>query len=197
MPVLDETRRERVLGAVVACFARYGYRRTSMDLLAQAADMSRPALYQYFRNKEEVFRAAVDWSLDRTARHAEGAACSTAPTEERVRAILDAVLDLYTGNPVTGEHFHELLDEVYSRTADLWAAFEKRTLAALRAVLDSDAKGPADISTEDAAIVLFYGAKGIGIEARSVQTRVEHVHQLATLVLRGLSRDTHPDKYRL
>jgi AcrR family transcriptional regulator len=186
VPELDEIRRERVLRAVVGCFARYGYRRTSMDLLAQAADMSRPALYQYFRNKEEIFRAGVEWALGRAAQKAERAVSSTASTEQRVREILDAVLDLYVGNTATGEHFHELLGEVYSRTADLWAAFEGRMLAALRAALDSDADSGASISIEDVAIVLFYGVKGIGIEARSMQTRVEHAHQLATLVLRGL-----------
>ncbi|PPJ26635.1 hypothetical protein C5E45_15045 [Nocardia nova] len=180
-------RRDRVLCAVVGCFARYGYRRTSMDLLAQAADMSRPALYQYFRNKEEIFRSGVEWALGRTAIQAEHAAGSDAAVEQRVRDILDALLDLYGGSSVTGGHFHELLAEVYSRTADLWAAFEGRMLAALRDVLDPVSGDSPVMPVGDVAAVLFYGVKGLGLESRPMRTRVEHAHQLATLVLRGYS----------
>ncbi|MEW2134841.1 TetR/AcrR family transcriptional regulator [Streptomyces sp. NPDC005435] len=186
MPELDHARRDRVLAAFVACFARYGYRRTSMDTLARTVDMSRPALYQYFRNKDEVFRAAVEWTLNRAAEHAELQAHSTTPIEKRLQSVLDAVLDLYAGSPRTGEHFHELLGEVYSRTPDLWTAYEVRVLAALQAVLDSGTTGQTLVPTEDVAVVLLYGAKGIGIEARSAQTRAKHVHQLAALVLHGL-----------
>ncbi|WP_328375615.1 helix-turn-helix domain-containing protein [Micromonospora zamorensis] len=53
---LGEARRHRVLKAARVTFARYGYRRTSMEAIAQAADMSRPALYQHLSNKEAVFR---------------------------------------------------------------------------------------------------------------------------------------------
>jgi AcrR family transcriptional regulator len=52
-----------VLDAAVAVFARFGYRKTSMDDVARAAGVSRQGLYLSFANKEELFRRAVEHSL--------------------------------------------------------------------------------------------------------------------------------------
>ena len=49
--------REAILDAAFRRFARYGYRRTSLGDIADEAGLSRPALYHYFRNKEDVFGA--------------------------------------------------------------------------------------------------------------------------------------------
>jgi AcrR family transcriptional regulator len=55
-----EARREALLGAAVGVFARYGYRKTSMDEVARAAGVSRQGLYLQFADKEALFRKAVD-----------------------------------------------------------------------------------------------------------------------------------------
>ena len=40
----DDVRRRRILEAAIATFLRYGYRKTSMDAVARAADISRQAM---------------------------------------------------------------------------------------------------------------------------------------------------------
>ena len=60
-----ESRLCAVLDAAVAVFARFGYRKTSMDDVARAAGVSRQGLYLSFANKEELFRRAVEHSLSR------------------------------------------------------------------------------------------------------------------------------------
>lgn len=57
-------RREHVLDAALLIFARYGYRKASMEDVARAADISRPGLYFYFASKQDLFRAAVTHALD-------------------------------------------------------------------------------------------------------------------------------------
>src|SRR5262249_6385152 len=52
--------RERILDAAMEIFARYGYRRASMDQVAEAAGLTRQAVYHHFASKEALFRAAVD-----------------------------------------------------------------------------------------------------------------------------------------
>jgi AcrR family transcriptional regulator len=52
-------RRSAVLSSALVTFARFGYRKTSMDESARAANISRPGLYFLFDSKEELFRAAV------------------------------------------------------------------------------------------------------------------------------------------
>src|SRR5258708_23382447 len=60
-----DARQAAVLEAAVGVFARYGYRKTSMDEVARAAGVSRQGLYLQFANKEELFPQAVGQSLNR------------------------------------------------------------------------------------------------------------------------------------
>ncbi len=62
LPV-DE-RRRRLLEAGSALFAEHAFEEISMRDIAQAAGVSKPLLYHYFKSKTELFRAAV-------AQHAE------------------------------------------------------------------------------------------------------------------------------
>jgi TetR/AcrR family transcriptional regulator, regulator of autoinduction and epiphytic fitness len=62
-PAELESRLCAVLDAAVAVFARFGYRKTSMEDVARAAGVSRQGLYLSFANKEELFRRAVEHSL--------------------------------------------------------------------------------------------------------------------------------------
>ncbi|ANH95808.1 TetR family transcriptional regulator [Streptomyces sp. SAT1] len=54
-----------VLDSAMVTFARFGYRKTSMEEVARAADISRPGLYFLFSSKESLFRAAVTQALER------------------------------------------------------------------------------------------------------------------------------------
>ena len=62
-PPLPDSRLSAVLDAAIGVFARFGYRKTSMEDVARAAGISRQGLYLSFANKEELFRRAVEHSL--------------------------------------------------------------------------------------------------------------------------------------
>jgi AcrR family transcriptional regulator len=53
-----------VLDAALETFARFGYRKTSMDDVAAAAQISRPGLYFLFASKAALFRAATERAID-------------------------------------------------------------------------------------------------------------------------------------
>jgi AcrR family transcriptional regulator len=50
----------RVCKAALECLRRVGLEKTSMSDIAREAGISRPTLYKYFKNKDEVFFAAID-----------------------------------------------------------------------------------------------------------------------------------------
>ena len=54
-------------------FAQSGYRRASMDQVAEAAGLTRQAVYHYFSSKAELFRASVE-ALHEGAHEAEAEA---------------------------------------------------------------------------------------------------------------------------
>jgi len=61
--VLD--RREKVLESALVTFARFGYRKASMEQVAQDAGISRPGLYFLFTSKEHLVHACVLRALER------------------------------------------------------------------------------------------------------------------------------------
>lgn len=52
--------REIIVNAAREIFGRYGFRKTTMDEIAQAARKAKSSLYHYFKSKEEVFQAVVE-----------------------------------------------------------------------------------------------------------------------------------------
>ncbi len=57
------SRKAAILTAAQPVFLRYGYRKTSMDDVARAADVSRQGLYVHFVNKEDLFREMIHQGL--------------------------------------------------------------------------------------------------------------------------------------
>lgn len=60
-PKLDE---ELILKAALPFFAKYGYKKTTLEDVAQALDMSNTNLYSYFRSKRDLYQCCVDYAID-------------------------------------------------------------------------------------------------------------------------------------
>lgn len=56
---VENPKQVAILTAAFDVFASYGFKRTSMDDIAKAAGVSRPALYQSFSNKVDIYTAIV------------------------------------------------------------------------------------------------------------------------------------------
>lgn len=65
-------RRTQILGAAMRCFARKGYRGTSMTEIIEESGLSAGAIYGHFAGKQELFAAVAAQVLD--ARRSELAA---------------------------------------------------------------------------------------------------------------------------
>jgi AcrR family transcriptional regulator len=52
--------RTRILDAAMLVFRRHGFRRSSIAQAAEAAGLTRQALYHHFKSKEELFRAVIE-----------------------------------------------------------------------------------------------------------------------------------------
>jgi len=96
--VADADRRTAVLESALVTFARFGYRKTSMEEVARAADISRPGLYFLFTSKEALFRAAVTQALERDIAAVERVLADAArPLRERLLAAFDQWAGRYIG----------------------------------------------------------------------------------------------------
>ena len=55
--------KEKIVNAALITFSKYGYDRTRMDDVAEAAKVSKGRLYLYFKNKEELFYAISERNI--------------------------------------------------------------------------------------------------------------------------------------
>jgi AcrR family transcriptional regulator len=60
----ESARLAHVLETALTVFTRHGFRKTSIEDIAKAAGISRQGIYFHFKNKDEIFRASVQKSLD-------------------------------------------------------------------------------------------------------------------------------------
>ena len=103
-------RRTAVLQAALLTFARFGYRKTSMDQVARDAGISRPGLYFLFASKPALFREAVEHSVEADLAAAEN--CLAAPNtclQERLLHAFDHWAARYIG-PLTRDIFAVIED---------------------------------------------------------------------------------------
>ncbi|HRE82694.1 MAG TPA: TetR/AcrR family transcriptional regulator [Opitutaceae bacterium] len=97
-PPAEDSKRAFLLEAALGVFARYGYRKTSMDEVARAAQISRQGLYLHFPNKEELFRATVRHTMESSLSSANHClARLDLPLPDRLVSAFDAWVGHYIG----------------------------------------------------------------------------------------------------
>lgn len=152
MPEDASPKRGHILDSAVGAFSRYGFRRCSMEDIADAAGMSRPALYQYFRNKAEIFRAASERVQMNALRDAERAGAADGPLSERLAAMLAACKAPAWRIVAKTPHGAELMDLNEALAGDVTTGATERIEALLAATLAAEA-GPEWDTAEMAALL--------------------------------------------
>ncbi|MEV0281960.1 helix-turn-helix domain-containing protein [Streptomyces sp. NPDC050610] len=113
-----------VLDAAYECLTRYGVRRTTMDDIASAMGVSRSAVYQYVRGKDDAFRRLAErLHAEALARARQAAAAEGATAAERVRGVLAVKLALVRRLSQDSPHAAELLDEKARGFGDVCLGF--------------------------------------------------------------------------
>jgi AcrR family transcriptional regulator len=91
---VSDARLEKVLDAAYACFVRHGVRKTTMEDIAHAAGISRPAVYQYVRSKDDVYRRLASRLYAGALTEARQAAQAPGTLAQRLDRVLAAKLAL-------------------------------------------------------------------------------------------------------
>jgi len=61
---IQQINEQRILDAALDIFSTFGFRGTTVDQVAQAAEMSKPNLLYYFRRKQDMYVAVLDRTLE-------------------------------------------------------------------------------------------------------------------------------------
>lgn len=57
---MNKTIRNRILEAAEEIFSRFGFKKTTMDEIAESLHRAKGSIYYYFKNKEDVFRSILE-----------------------------------------------------------------------------------------------------------------------------------------
>lgn len=189
------SKQQQILSAALQVFGRYGYRRTSMELIANAANVSRPLLYQYFHGKEDVFRAMAGQLLDGLLATARLAADDEGSAAERLLGILSVKFE-FVLQTVDMQYRSEILSDAEKIAGDLLANYEKRMLEiiedcvlASRSELDLVGKV---LSAHDTAALLHDAVNGILQKAADPDTLYKRLHDLVVVTAAALSSRIPP-----
>jgi AcrR family transcriptional regulator len=81
---MDE-KQEHIIAVAEKIFARFGFRKTTVDEIAKAAGMGKSTLYYYFKSKEEMFAAVIQRDAQLILRRLTAAMHSSATPQEKFR----------------------------------------------------------------------------------------------------------------
>ena len=187
-------KREAVYEAAATVFAQYGFRRTTMNDIAQAAGISRPALYLMFDNKENLFQGLAAFRLDQAIEQALGALAGGGDTNERIIAALLVFERIFYEPIADSPHGAELMDISQSLASELMMKDIVRLHAALAKTL-SDAEQAGEVNLENSPLkpkafveLLFTGLNGVKRKASNTAEFRKMVKQLAEVFLQSISK---------
>jgi AcrR family transcriptional regulator len=93
----SETRAE-ILRAALKRFAHSGYAAASVQQIVDDAEVSKPALYYYFRDKAGLFQALVDQAHDERYRLMQAAVARSGDLKTQLVEVLTTLFDYLQGN---------------------------------------------------------------------------------------------------
>jgi len=142
--IAADERRVQILRGALQTFLAYGFQRTTMDDIARAAEISRPALYLHFRNKTDIYRALASQFLSETLRNSRLAADGAGSLAEVLGGMLGCVMGLI--NEIEGSpHGADILDMKNSLAGDIIAQGRGRMVQLLTEAIAS--RAPAEVLT--------------------------------------------------
>ncbi|MCT7376570.1 TetR/AcrR family transcriptional regulator [Chelativorans salis] len=163
----DDPRRARILEAAMQVFLAYGFSRTTMDDIARAVEISRPALYLLFRNKADIFRAVAEAMLERSRAGACELLFEEGPLEARLMAALDRALFQLFRIIEDSPHGDELVDVNHNIASDVVASWRQGMVACFARAIGEEAQRRGvrleerGLSAESLAEMLFDVLEGL------------------------------------
>jgi TetR/AcrR family transcriptional repressor of mexJK operon len=140
------------VAAAATLFMEQGYRATTMEAVAAAAGLSKPAVYYHFQDKGSLFVAAARLVLARATAATEAILAQARPLRDRLQAIAATVFSLPQPFTVFDAMMHEARSELRAGQIDAIRQAEDALARLVEAVLLRAAER-GEIRSEDPVLV--------------------------------------------
>lgn len=187
-------RRKIILDAAFSVFVAYGFKRTTMADIAEAAGISRPALYLLFRNKSEIYAAKFLDMLDE-ARLAARKVMAEAPD---FRSAMLAAIDVVVIAPYRmllatphGAELFEMKKDIESELPEQWFSMVEQELVgaiehhAATGRLDKAALG---MPPDRFARLAMCGIEGIKMRMTGIDQAQADIRDFVDIICRAIEK---------
>jgi AcrR family transcriptional regulator len=155
-----------ILLAALELFTRYGYRKTSIDDIALAAQVAKRTVYLHFENKAAVFLAILEYLAEQVRQRCLAAERIGGTPVDQLTGLLDAYFGMAFELFSKSQHMSEL-EETFSKLArarigDLNAEYEARLTRFLHSLQKTReiAGPPRGLTVERIVHILVRSAEG-------------------------------------
>ena len=190
-------KRNAIVMAGLQLFTQYGYRKTSIDDIADAAQVAKRTVYLNFENKAAVFLAILEYLTDQVRQRFAAAEAADGTAVDRLTGLLDAYFGMGFELFSKSAHMPELA-ETFSNLAqsnirDLNMEYEKWLARFLRSLEKTREIGgpPQGLSVEKIVYILVRAAEGakrdpnVQGDQKAFQQRLR---DLATLAITAMGK---------
>lgn len=188
-----DPRAAAILEAAFQTFFQYGVKRATMDDIARAAGMSRPALYLVYKNKADIFRACVLSMMDELRDRLAGIASSTGSAETRIMQMVRAGIVEPHETIGASAHAEELFALKSEIGADLFRDWMKLIEVTIADILEQEALAGrvtlegAGVSASEIAAMITDGAEGFKLRMTSAEELARRLETFVRLMIGPLA----------
>ena len=188
-----DPRAATILQAAFQTFFQYGVKRATMDDIARAAGMSRPALYLVYRNKTDIFRACVIAMTEELRGKLRAIASSTGSAEVRIMQVARAGIVEPHETIGASAHAEELFALKSEVGADLFRDWMKLIEATIAEILEQEASAgrvtleAAGVSAAEIAALITDGAEGFKLRMTSAEELARRLETFLRLMIGPLA----------
>jgi len=157
---------DAIVLAALELFTRYGYRKTSIDDIALAAQVAKRTVYLHFENKAAIFLAILEYLAEQVRQRCLAAERIGGTAVDRLSGLLDAYFGMAFELFSKSQHMSEL-EETFSKLArarigDLNAEYEARLARFFRSLQNTREIGarPQGLTLERIVHILVRAAEG-------------------------------------
>jgi predicted DNA-binding protein YlxM (UPF0122 family) len=129
-----KTKCQKIIDSAMRLFARYGYKKTSLDEIAKSTGVVKGALYHYFPDKESLFATIVKYESEKWIVKLRSSVDNSEPPKQRlvhfIMARFSLMRDIAKEINVTKEAFYEI-HSLLSSIATSYYPEEQKIISAI------------------------------------------------------------------
>ncbi len=128
--------KSRLLHVAKELFAKYGYKKTTLDEIAQGAGKGKSSLYYYFKSKDEVFAAVVEHELNTLEEKIEEAVNSVSKAGDKLKIYIQTRIDVIKEMATLTEAIKNDLLGHYSFIKEIRKTYFEKEVNMVKDILD-------------------------------------------------------------